>query len=65
MKVAEIRELRDNELAEKLDEFERQLFNLRCQSVTENMVDSRAVGNMRKNIARIKTVIRERELNAR
>ncbi len=65
MKVDEIREYRDDELREKLDEMERQLFGLRGQAVTEKISNSHSIRNMRKDIARIKTVIRERELTSR
>ena len=49
------------ELAVKLDEIERHLFDLRSQSVTEKLVNSRAVTNVRRDIAKIKTIMRERK----
>ncbi len=62
MKVGELRELRDNELCERLTELEQQLFTLRSQSVTEKIADVHAVRNVRKDIARVKTLLREREI---
>ena len=62
MKVSEIREVRDEELGEKLDETRKQLFSLRSQAVTEKLENNHAVMNLKRDIARIKTVIREREL---
>ena len=49
------------ELAVKLEELERHLFDLRSQSVTEKLENSRAVTNVRRDIAKIKTIMRERK----
>ena len=65
MKVTEIRELRPEELTDKLEDMQKQLFALRSQSVTEKLENSNAVKNVRRDIARIKTVIRENELKGR
>lgn len=62
MKVKDIRELRDNELQEKLQDLEKHLFTLRSQAVTEKIANAHSVRNIRKEIARVKTIIREREL---
>lgn len=62
MKSSEIRELRTDELADKLDELQKQLFSLRSQAVTENLENSHAIGNVKRDIARVKTIIRENEL---
>ena len=62
MKVSEIRETRVEELAETLAELQKQLFALRSQAVTEKVANSCAVGNVKRDIARVKTIIRENEL---
>ena len=61
MKASEIRELRDDELRDKLDDVQRQLFSLRSQAVTENLENRHAIVNVRRDIARIKTIIRQRQ----
>lgn len=65
MKITEIRELRPEELADRLDDMQKQLFALRSQSVTEKLENTNAVQNVKRDIARIKTVIRENELKGR
>ncbi len=62
MKALEIREMRDQELGDKLEELQKQLFELRSQAVTENLANSRAIMNVKRDIARVKTIIREKEL---
>ncbi|MGD9109876.1 MAG: 50S ribosomal protein L29 [Phycisphaerales bacterium] len=64
MKAQTYREMSADELEDKLGELERQMFDLHAQSVTEKLENSRALINTRRDIARIKTVIRERELAA-
>ena len=59
MKAQHYRELSPDELASKLEELERHLFDLRSQSVTEKLENSKAVINIRRDIARVKTIIRE------
>ena len=65
MKVTEIRELRPEELADRLEDMQKQLFALRSQSVTEKLENTNAVKNVRRDIARLKTIIRENELEGR
>ncbi|MFC1677613.1 50S ribosomal protein L29 [Planctomycetota bacterium] len=59
MKSQEFRDMSPDELDGKLEELQRQLFDMRCQSVTETLSNSRAVGNVKRDIARLKTVMRE------
>ena len=61
MKAQHYREMRPDELSSKLEELKRHLFDLRCQSVTEKLENSKAVTNIRRDIARLKTVMRERK----
>lgn len=64
MKASELRELSDKELQEKLQELKDELFNLRFQMATGQLENSMRLREVRKSIARVKTVLRERELAA-
>ncbi|HPU01508.1 MAG: 50S ribosomal protein L29 [Firmicutes bacterium] len=63
MKVKEIRELNDEELAEKLKELKEELFNLRFQAATGQLENVMRIKEVRRSIARVKTVQRERALS--
>ncbi|MEW6424089.1 MAG: 50S ribosomal protein L29 [Bacillota bacterium] len=56
------RELTDEELAKKLAESKDELFRLRFQLATNQLDNPMRLKEVRKNIARLKTIIREREL---
>ncbi|NMD43336.1 MAG: 50S ribosomal protein L29 [Firmicutes bacterium] len=60
MKVKEFRELNDGELVEKLKELKEELFNLRFQAATGHLENVRRIKEVRRSIARVKTVQRER-----
>ena len=62
MKLTEIRALGNAELQKKLEEAHQELFNLRFKVATRQMVNHRELPKVRKRIARINTIIREREL---
>jgi large subunit ribosomal protein L29 len=62
VKIEEIRAMAKEELTKQLDEAHQELFNLRFRLETKQLVNHRELSRARKNIARIKTVIREREL---
>lgn len=62
MKISAIREMRSDELAEKLSELQKQLFSIRSQSMTEKIENTRGIKNLKHDIARVKTIIRENEL---
>jgi len=62
MKVKEIRDLTTEELEEKVGDLKRELFNLRFQLATGQLDNSMRIKEVRKSIARAKTVLREREL---
>jgi large subunit ribosomal protein L29 len=64
MQPSELRELSDTELDEKLDEYKEELFNLRFQLVTGQLDNPRLLKDAKRNIARVLTVQRERELAA-
>ena len=59
MKARHYRELSPDELGSKLEELQRHLFDVRAQAVTEKLENSKAVINVRRDIARIKTIMRE------
>jgi len=61
-KTAELRELNDTELEHRLGEAKEELFNLRFQSATGQLESHGRLRAVRKEIARIYTVLREREL---
>jgi large subunit ribosomal protein L29 len=61
-KPSELRELSDPELVERLREGKAELFNLRVQAATGQLDNNRRLYVVRKEIARIYTIIREREL---
>ncbi|MGI6129942.1 MAG: 50S ribosomal protein L29 [bacterium] len=64
MKAKELKELSDGELKEKLSGFKEELFNLRFQLATRQLDNPMRIRDVRKSIARVKTVLRERELAA-
>ena len=65
MQVKEVRELNNEQLAEKLIELKKDLFNLRLQLATNQLDNPVKIRETKKAIARIQTVLRERELNAK
>ena len=62
MKVKEIRQFSEKELNGRLLELKAELFNLRFQLATGQLDNPLKVSSVRKDIARVKTIIREREL---
>lgn len=62
MKVSEIRELSDQQIREELERAYENLFNLRFRWVTSQLRDHNVIKAARRDIARLKTVLREREL---
>ena len=60
MKIAEIRELKTEELHSELDRLRRRVFDLRCQAVTEKLQDPSLLTRAKRDIARLFTVLRER-----
>ncbi|MCX6004308.1 MAG: 50S ribosomal protein L29 [Chloroflexi bacterium] len=62
MKLTEIRALGEAELNRKLEEAHQELLNLRFKLATRQLVNHRELPKVKKRIARINTIIREREL---
>ena len=64
MKVKEIRQLSTEELTNKVAELKNELFNLRFQLATGQLDNSSSIRLVKKDIARVKTILRERELDS-
>ena len=64
LKVAEIKELSREEIESRLDETKEELFNLRFQNATGQLDNYKRIKELRRDVARIKTVLREQEMKA-
>ncbi len=62
MKAAEIRKLNDAEIQEQLTDARHELLNLRFQTITGQLTDTSRFGIIRRDIARMETILRERQL---
>ncbi len=62
MKINEIRDMSPEELQVKLADLKKQLFNLRFQHATNNLSNPLSISATKKDIAKVNTVIREKEL---
>ena len=65
MKASNIRELSDSELTRKLKDLKEELFNLRFQLATGQMENTNVIKGVKKDIARVMTIIRQRELSGK
>ncbi len=64
MKIKEIRELSLEELKNKLTDLKSELFNLRFQHATNQLDNPMKIVEVKKSIAKVMTVIKEKEMNA-
>jgi large subunit ribosomal protein L29 len=62
--IKELQELSDSELANRLRTAKEELFNLRFQNATGQLDNNARIGQVRKEIARCETLLREREIEA-
>ena len=62
MKSSELHGLSQEELSQRLDELYQEMFNLRFQMATRQLADTSRVRQVRRDIARVKTALRELEL---
>ena len=62
--AAELREMVDEELINRLTEAKQELFNLRFQHVTGQLDNYARLPQLKKDVARINTILREREIEA-
>jgi len=60
VKAKQLREMSQDELQSTLEDLEKRLFELRSQAVTEKLENSKGIINVRRDIARIRTVLHER-----
>jgi large subunit ribosomal protein L29 len=64
MRASEIRNYNQAELQRHLDETQQELFNLRFQYATGQLKNTAKLGELRRQVARLYTIMRERELAA-
>ena len=64
MNAAELRAMTYKELEETLDESKQELFNLRFQMVSNQLDNTERLGEVKRDIARVKTLMREQEIEA-
>ena len=62
MKIQDIRDLSTQELEEKIKDLKEELFNLRFQNATNQLDNPVRIASVKKDIARVKTVLKEKEL---
>ena len=65
MKANEVRKMSVSELEAKLSELKKDLFNLRLQHATNQLENPVKIAQVKRDIARVKTIIREQELAGR
>jgi len=65
LKIKEIRALKPDELTKQLEAAHEELFNLRFRLATKQLVNHREIRRAKKEIAKLNTIIRERELEIR
>lgn len=64
LKAKDLREMTAQELAEKLNEYKAELFQLRFQLATGQLDNAMRIKSVKRDIARVQTVARQKELNA-
>jgi len=64
MEASKLREMTGQELEKKLGDYRKELFNLRFQHATGQLENTQRLPIVRKNIARILTILREREMES-
>ncbi len=64
MKISEIRNLNENDLKTKLKDLKSELFNLRFQLAINQLENPMRIRAVKKDIARVQTILREKELSA-
>lgn len=62
MKIQDIRELSAQELEDKVKNLKQELFNLRFQNATNQLDNPSRIASVKKDIARVKTVLKEKEI---
>lgn len=62
LKVSELRELGKEEVERRLEETKEELFNLRFQNATGQLDNYKRISDLKRDVARIKTLLREQEI---
>ena len=62
MKIQDLRDLSTQELEDKIKDLKEELFNLRFQNATNQLDNPLRIASVKKDIARVKTVLKEKEL---
>ncbi len=62
MKIQDIRDLSTQELEDKIKDLKEELFNLRFQNATNQLDNPMRIVSVKKDIARVKTILKEKEL---
>lgn len=62
LELEELRAMNEQQLTDEVERLRKHLYDLRCQAVTEKLEDTSALARSRQTIARIKTVLRQRQL---
>ncbi|MDD2568087.1 MAG: 50S ribosomal protein L29 [Clostridia bacterium] len=62
MKAKDVRDFTDEELVRKVEDLKTELFNLRFRMATGQLDNPLIIANLKKDLARVKTIIREREI---
>ena len=62
MRVSDVRDLSDSDVTKELERSQRELMNLRFRLATKQLANTSEMGRIKKTIARLQTVIKEREL---
>jgi large subunit ribosomal protein L29 len=64
MQAEKIREMKSQELNKKLADYRKELFNLRFQHATGQLENTQRLSKVKKNIARVLTILREKEMES-
>ena len=64
MKAKEFKQMTNDELVKKLESLKEELFNLRFRHATGQLENPNVITSVKKDIARVKTILREREIKA-
>ena len=62
MKAADIRDLSEDEIKTKISEAQEELFRLRFRSATQQIENPSLIKNLRRDVARMRTILRQREM---
>ncbi|NLE95380.1 MAG: 50S ribosomal protein L29 [Dehalococcoidia bacterium] len=65
MKAEEVRALSDVEIRKKLDDYDKELVNLSVRVASRQLVNHRELEKVRRDVARLNTILKERELGIR